>query len=81
MTYIIPYFRINTSGNMEDKLVIWLFSILIYLSGYLYEGIKNKNWSLSILNLDNLAKFFGGVAFIVESLLIIFTISKLSEIL
>ena len=87
MTYIIPYYPINENTD-EKAIVITLFVLLllyfiIYLSGYLYEGIRNKNWSIIGDFGDNIAKCYGGFSFIITLIfgILLFTISKLYEIL
>lgn len=60
-----------------------IVSFLIYVSGYLYEGLKNNNWSVGDNNFDNLAKSFGGIAFITILILstIILMAIEVSELL
>ena len=54
----------HAGGNAEYKMLIAIYiavvviSLVVYLCGYLYEGIKHKDWS--IRDDYNLAKMIGG---------------------
>lgn len=56
----------STSGGSGDSLMLmsvavgfFVLGLLLFLGGYLYEGLKNKEWGL--LNDDNMAKMCGAI--------------------
>lgn len=56
----------STSGGSGDSLLLisvavgfFALGLLLFIGGYLYDGIKNKEWSL--LSDDNMAKMCGAI--------------------
>lgn len=62
----IPMHSMHGS-TADDKIVIAIgiavavLSFIVYIIGFLYDGIKNKHWNL--FDISNLAKSIGGLFF------------------
>lgn len=64
----------STSSGSGDPLILisvtvgfFVLGLLLFLGGYFYDGIKNKEWSL--LNDDNMAKMCGAIIMVVVTAL------------
>ena len=78
---VIPMPIYTHGGNADNKtlvailLAFGLISLCIYLCGYLYEGIKHNDWSIS--NDDNQVKMWGGLMLIVTLFVGVFALVAL----